>query len=75
MSNQHQVAWGRRLRRIRRERELTATDVARDAGISRQYLHMLERGEHQPSQEVRSGLAKAIGLETGAFDEPVEVAS
>jgi transcriptional regulator with XRE-family HTH domain len=54
---------GQRLRKLRRDRELTATYVARQAQISRQYLHALEAGGHVASDEVRIRLAQALGVE------------
>lgn len=54
------VTWGARVRRIRREKELTATQVAREAGIARETLHRIERGQGI-SDEVKIRLAKAIG--------------
>ena len=57
--------WGRRIRRLRREKELTATAVAQTAGISRNYLHRLENGEQSPSDEVRLRIASALDVEPG----------
>jgi transcriptional regulator with XRE-family HTH domain len=58
----HDTDTGKRLRKLRRERELTATDVARQANITRQYLHLIEAGRHDPSEAVRQGLARALGV-------------
>jgi DNA-binding XRE family transcriptional regulator len=58
----HGVA-GQRLRKLRRDRELTATYVARQAQISRQYLHALEAGDHVASDEIRIRLAEVLGVE------------
>lgn len=52
--------WGARVRRIRREKELTATHVAREAGIARETLHRIERGQGV-SDDVKVRIAKAIG--------------
>jgi DNA-binding XRE family transcriptional regulator len=57
------AAWGKRIRRLRRERELTATAVASEVGITRQYFHAIERGMYAPSDDVRVKIAKAIGVE------------
>lgn len=54
--------WGARVRRIRREKELKATEVARDAGIARETLHRIERGQGV-SDEVKVRIAKAIGVD------------
>lgn len=58
-----QAAWGRRIRRIRRDSELTATSVAQDAGITRRYLYALERGMYSPSVGVQIRVAAALGVE------------
>lgn len=59
------AAWGQRIRRLRREGELTATAVAEAAGISRGYLHAIEAGHYAPSDEIRVAIASAIGVEVG----------
>jgi transcriptional regulator with XRE-family HTH domain len=60
-----QAEWGRRIRRIRRESELTAVSVAKDAGITPRYLHALERGTYAPSIGVQQRIAKALSVEAG----------
>ena len=57
------AAWGQRIRRIRRENELTVTQVAEEVGITRRYLHAIERGQYAPSGEVRAGIARALGVQ------------
>jgi transcriptional regulator with XRE-family HTH domain len=58
-----QATWGAQIRRVRREKELTAAAVAREVGISRGYLHEIERGRYAPSDEVKVRIAKAIGVD------------
>lgn len=58
-----QAEWGRRIRRLRRDSELTATSVAKDVGITRRYLHALERGQYSPSLGVQLRIAKALHVE------------
>lgn len=55
--------WGKRIRRIRREKELTVTAVAKDADITRQYLNAIERGQYAPSVKVRLRIAEAISAD------------
>lgn len=62
-----QAAWGRRIRRIRRESELTMTSVAEAAGITRRYLDALERGMYSPSVGVQLRVAEALGVEPNAI--------
>lgn len=56
--------WGRRIRRTRREKELTATAVAREVGISSTHLHRIEGGAAS-SDDVRIRIAMALGVEVG----------
>lgn len=67
--------WGRRVRRIRRDKELTATAVARQVGISSTHLHRIESGAAS-SDEVRIRIAKALGVEpSDLFSYDVKAAS
>lgn len=56
------TAWGRRIRRIRREKELTVTEVAEQVGITREYLHHIEAGRYQLADDKRLKLAAALGV-------------
>lgn len=56
-------AWGQRIRRLRRDRDLTVNELAEKVGITRQYLHALERGQYAPSEAVRLKIAEALGAE------------
>lgn len=56
------TASGQRIRRLRRESELTVTAVAKEARITRQYLHEIERGTYTPSDELQARIAKALGV-------------
>lgn len=56
-----QAAWGARIKQVRHDKHLKAAVVARTAGISRGYLHELERGTYCPSDDVKLRLAAAIG--------------
>lgn len=70
------ATWGQRIRRLRRESELTATAVAQAAGITRGYLHAIEAGQYAPSDEVRIAIARAIGVEPGEiFSYDIKTAS
>jgi transcriptional regulator with XRE-family HTH domain len=51
------------LRRIREDRGLTQEQVAQKAGVTKQYITMLERGARKtPSLPVLKRLAKALGV-------------
>jgi transcriptional regulator with XRE-family HTH domain len=51
---------GRDLRRERRLAEVKATDVAREAGISRQWLWVLETGRAAIDEEAAGRILAAI---------------
>jgi len=55
-------AVGRELRAERQAGERTLADVAEAAGVSIQYLSEVERGLKEPSSEVLSAVAGALGL-------------
>ena len=55
-------AIGTQLREERRMRAERIADVAARAGVSPQYLSEIERGRKDPSSEVLSALAGALGL-------------
>jgi len=59
------ATWGSRIRRLRRDRELTATAVAKQVGITRPYFHAIERGQYTPSEGVRLRIAAALGVDPG----------
>ncbi|MGV3713156.1 helix-turn-helix domain-containing protein [Pseudolysinimonas sp.] len=52
---------GERLREQRADRAQTLVDTARRAGISPQYLSEIERGLKEPSSEMISAVAGALG--------------
>jgi ribosome-binding protein aMBF1 (putative translation factor) len=53
---------GRELRRQRQASGKRLVDVAREAGISPQYLSEVERGLKDPSSELLAAIAGALGL-------------
>ena len=55
-------AVGRELRTERQDSDRTLADVAGRAGVSIQYLSEIERGLKEPSSEVLSAVAGALGL-------------
>ncbi|MDP2774762.1 MAG: helix-turn-helix transcriptional regulator [Nocardioides sp.] len=55
-------AVGRELRDARHSDGRTLAGVAAEAGVSTQYLSEVERGRKEPSSEVLSAVAGALGL-------------
>jgi len=59
-----QAEWGRRVRRLRREKDLTVTEVARRVGIHRNHIHRIEAGA-ACSDEVKVRIAEALEVSPG----------
>lgn len=55
-------AVGHELRSERKATQRTLADVAEEAGVSMQYLSEVERGLKEPSSEVLTAVAGALGL-------------
>jgi transcriptional regulator with XRE-family HTH domain len=55
-------AVGQELRDERQDAGRTLADVAKDAGVSTQYLSEIERGRKEPSSEVLQAVAGALDL-------------
>lgn len=53
---------GIRIRRYREKQDMSLTDLARSSGVSRGYLHLIEKGEQNPSQDKLAAIAKALGV-------------
>jgi transcriptional regulator with XRE-family HTH domain len=64
--------FGRRLRRLRRDRDLSQEAVAHMAGLDRTYVSGVERGERNLSLVNICRLAGALGVEHSAMIEGVK---
>jgi transcriptional regulator with XRE-family HTH domain len=53
--------FGRIVRSLREERELTQERLADASGVTRNYVSEIERGLKSPSLRVIAGLARALG--------------
>jgi transcriptional regulator with XRE-family HTH domain len=64
MANDDAAAIGKRIRKFREDKGITAAQLARDAEISRSYLSELENGtgnHRRPSANVLYAIGKALG--------------
>jgi transcriptional regulator with XRE-family HTH domain len=59
--------FGKNVRRIRREREITQETLAGQADIKRSYLTEMEAGRRNPSIMVASRIAKALNVPMGTL--------
>jgi transcriptional regulator with XRE-family HTH domain len=61
---------GRRLRGLREDRGLSQEELAHAAGISRNFIGMLERGERTATVETVESVCRALGVSPGSLFEP-----
>lgn len=59
--------FGKNVRRIRREREITQEELAGRANIRRSYLTDMEAGRRNPSITVAFQIAKALEVSMGSL--------
>ncbi len=59
-----------RLKELRAEAALTQAVLAERAGLHRVHLAQLEAGKRRPSWDTVRALAKALGVDCLAFDQP-----
>lgn len=60
--NELLLRFGRGVRRLREQRDLSQEDFAELADVHRTYVGMLERGEKSPTLGTVAAWAKAFGL-------------
>lgn len=56
-----------RLTRLREAAGLSVANLADAAGLPRQTVHQLERGERKPMLETAAKLAQALGVDLSVF--------
>jgi DNA-binding XRE family transcriptional regulator len=66
------VAFGRTLRRLRLDRNMTQEQLGIAADLQRKYISWLERGEKQPSLTTIFKLANALQIQPSAFLSEIE---
>lgn len=62
MSQTTQQYLGARIRSVREMRHISLAELARQTGISRAYLYLVEKGESSPTQEKVAAIAKSLGV-------------
>ena len=64
-------ALGENVRRLRRERDLSQHALADLAGVSTQYVGLVESGRANPRSTTLAALAAALGVAPGALLAPM----
>lgn len=67
-----QVALGKAIRQLRTKKEASLESLAADAGISKNMLSLIERGEGNPSWSTVDGIAKALGVSVAKLAQLAE---
>ena len=65
--NNDKLFLGQRLRRLRRDREMTQTDMAASLGVSPSYLNHLERNQRPVTAALLLKLAEAYEIDVRSF--------
>ena len=58
---------GKKIREIRKKKELTQEDLAYKAGLDYSYINQIENGKRNPSMEAVEKIAKALGVKVQAL--------
>lgn len=69
MSKKELKAFGRRVKELRIERDLTQSELAEKVGLSNNFIGMVERGERNTSVDKIFKLAKAFNIKLAQFFE------
>ncbi|MBK9715420.1 MAG: helix-turn-helix transcriptional regulator [Kouleothrix sp.] len=63
--------FGKRLRKIRREKDITQEQLAEAISVTGEFISNLERGKSAPSFETVEKLAQALEVDVGEFFKPL----
>ena len=53
---------GRKIKQVRKEKNITQEDLALNSGLNRAYIGYIERGERNPSTDTLSKIAKSLKI-------------
>lgn len=67
-----QAAFGRRVRALRKDRELSQEELAHRAGLHWTYVGGIERGERNPALANIGRLARALGVSLAELFGPFD---
>ena len=63
---------GKRIQYLRKQKGVSQLDLALDAGVNRNYLSDLERGERNPTLKVLVRIAEALGVDLSTLVKGVK---
>lgn len=63
LMNNEVIKFGKKLREVRLQKNLSQGDIARILGVHRSYISGLERGRRNPSLLTVQKVAKALGVD------------
>lgn len=64
--------FGALLKTLRKERKISQQKLAESAGVERNYIYYLERGDSEPTLGVLMGLARGLGIPFNEFAALIE---
>jgi len=67
------IAFGQVLRRLRKEAGLTQEQLALDAGVERNFVSLIERGNNQPTIRIVFKLADSLQIQPSKMLRQVEI--
>lgn len=62
MKNKDLVALGKRIRSLRKSKNLSQEALAHDAEVDSSYISRIERGENNPTYLILCAIAKALNI-------------
>lgn len=71
-TSEQRIKLGKRIKELRKEKEITQIDLAAKIGIDRSYLGFIERGERNVSFDVMAEIAKALDVGMNELTRDIE---
>ena len=65
MASKIRKQFGRRIKKLRKNRKMTQEELADSAGVERSYMGAIERGERSPTLDKIAAIAKALKVSAG----------
>ena len=72
MKTDFSIQFGALLKSLRKERKISQQKLAESAGVERNSIYYLERGDSEPTLSVLMGLAQGLGMAFSEFSALIE---